>query len=119
MALKDRLVATITTPKSHPQRHGRMTSRQNNPPDQAEFISAHHVHSNYRANYPSKGQFKSIVCFCPTTNGAGKGEGVVTLRRSGTNSSVARLLFKPEPAGEREVLNEEAFQRMIAVERTR
>jgi lipopolysaccharide/colanic/teichoic acid biosynthesis glycosyltransferase len=96
-----------------------MTSRQNNPPGQAEFISAHHVNSNYRANYPSKGQFKSIVCFYPTTNGAGKGEGVVTLRRSGTNSSVARLLFKPEAAGVREVLNEEAFQRMIAVERKR
>ncbi len=43
----------------------------------------------------------------------------MTLRRSGNGSSVAASLFKPLPAGEREVLNEEAFQRMIAIERKR
>ena len=43
----------------------------------------------------------------------------MTLRRSGIDSNLASPLFKPVTAGEREVLNEEAFQRMIAVERKR
>jgi len=96
-----------------------MTSRQNNSPQPGRLFSVRRIKSNYCANHPSKGQFKSIVSFCPTTNGARQGEGVVTQRRSGSGSSVAGILFKPVPVGEREVLNEEAFQRMIAVERKR
>jgi lipopolysaccharide/colanic/teichoic acid biosynthesis glycosyltransferase len=43
----------------------------------------------------------------------------VTLRRSGNDSSLAGPLFKLATAEERAVLNEEAFQRMIAIERKR
>ena len=43
----------------------------------------------------------------------------MTLRRSVNSPSLPGSLFKSVPAGEREVLNEEAFQRMIAVERKR
>jgi lipopolysaccharide/colanic/teichoic acid biosynthesis glycosyltransferase len=43
----------------------------------------------------------------------------VTSRRSGNDSSIAGPLFKLSTAEEREVLNEEAFQRMIAIERKR
>ncbi len=43
----------------------------------------------------------------------------MTLRRSGNDSSLATPLFESVSAGEREVLNEEAFQRMIAIERKR
>jgi lipopolysaccharide/colanic/teichoic acid biosynthesis glycosyltransferase len=43
----------------------------------------------------------------------------VTLRRSGIDSNLVSPPFTPVTAGEREVLNEEAFQRMIAVERKR
>jgi lipopolysaccharide/colanic/teichoic acid biosynthesis glycosyltransferase len=43
----------------------------------------------------------------------------VTVRRSGSDSNLAGPLFRPVTAVEHEVLNEEAFQRMIAVERKR
>jgi lipopolysaccharide/colanic/teichoic acid biosynthesis glycosyltransferase len=43
----------------------------------------------------------------------------VTPRHSGNDLDLGGPLFKSETAGEREVLNEEAFQRMIAVERKR
>ena len=43
----------------------------------------------------------------------------MTQRRSGNDSNLVSPLFKPVTAGEREVLNEEAFQRMIAIERKR
>jgi lipopolysaccharide/colanic/teichoic acid biosynthesis glycosyltransferase len=43
----------------------------------------------------------------------------VTLRRSGNESGLAGPQFRPAPAGGREILDEEAFQRMIAVERKR
>ncbi len=43
----------------------------------------------------------------------------MTLRRSGSDSRSSASLFKPAPTREREVLNEEAFQKMIAVERKR
>lgn len=43
----------------------------------------------------------------------------MTLRRSGIDSNLVSPPFTPVTAGEREVLNEEAFQRMIAVERKR
>jgi lipopolysaccharide/colanic/teichoic acid biosynthesis glycosyltransferase len=43
----------------------------------------------------------------------------VTSRRSGNDPSLAGSLFKLSTAEEREVLNEEAFQRTIAVERKR
>jgi lipopolysaccharide/colanic/teichoic acid biosynthesis glycosyltransferase len=41
------------------------------------------------------------------------------MRRSGNDSNPVDLRFKSVMSGEREVLNEEAFQRMIAVERKR
>jgi lipopolysaccharide/colanic/teichoic acid biosynthesis glycosyltransferase len=43
----------------------------------------------------------------------------VTPRSSGNDSNLAGPLLKSMAAGERQVLNEEAFQRMIAVERKR
>lgn len=43
----------------------------------------------------------------------------MTLRRSGNDSGLAGPLFRLATAEEREVLNEEAFQRMIAIERKR
>jgi len=43
----------------------------------------------------------------------------VTLRRSGKDSNWGALLFESASAGEREVLNEEAFRRMISIERKR
>lgn len=43
----------------------------------------------------------------------------MTLRRSGNESGLAGPQFRSVPVGEREILNEEAFQRMIAVERKR
>jgi lipopolysaccharide/colanic/teichoic acid biosynthesis glycosyltransferase len=43
----------------------------------------------------------------------------VTLRRSGNESGLAGPQFRSASVGEREILNEEAFQRMIAVERKR
>ncbi len=43
----------------------------------------------------------------------------MTLRCSGNDSNLAGPIFKTVPAGEREVLNEEEFHRMLAVERKR
>lgn len=43
----------------------------------------------------------------------------MTLRHSDGDSSVAAALFEVISAGEREILNEEAFQRTIAIERKR
>ncbi len=43
----------------------------------------------------------------------------MTLRRSGNGSNRGALLFESVSAGEREVLNEEAFLRMISIERKR
>ena len=43
----------------------------------------------------------------------------MTLRRSGKDSNWGALLFESASAGEREVLNEEAFRRMISIERKR
>jgi lipopolysaccharide/colanic/teichoic acid biosynthesis glycosyltransferase len=51
--------------------------------------------------------------------GSGTREGIVTLRRSANDSNLASPLFRPVTAGERGILNEEAFQRTIAVERKR
>ena len=43
----------------------------------------------------------------------------MTLRRSGNGSNRGALLYESASAGEREVLNEEAFLRMISIERKR
>jgi lipopolysaccharide/colanic/teichoic acid biosynthesis glycosyltransferase len=43
----------------------------------------------------------------------------VTLRRSGNHSNLGALLFESVSVGVREVLDEEAFRRMIAIERKR
>jgi lipopolysaccharide/colanic/teichoic acid biosynthesis glycosyltransferase len=63
-----------------------------------------------------KNNLNSVICSCPGKKGAGQGEGIVTLRRSANDSNLA---VKSVSAVEHEVLNEEAFQRMIAIERKR
>src|SRR5579859_93768 len=46
-------------------------------------------------------------------------EGIVNLRRSGNGSNLHASLLEPVTAGEREVLSERTFKRMICVERKR
>src|SRR5271168_1358776 len=60
-----------------------------------------------------------FVCSCPTTKPPAQEEGVVTLRRSDNDSKPSRPLFELVSAGERDILSEEAFQRMLALERKR
>lgn len=49
----------------------------------------------------------------------GHSEGIVNVRRSGNGSKLHTSLLESVPAGEREVLSEGAFKRMICVERKR
>lgn len=49
----------------------------------------------------------------------GQAEEVVNLRRSGNGSNLGDSLSRSSWVGEREVLNEETFKRMISIERKR
>jgi lipopolysaccharide/colanic/teichoic acid biosynthesis glycosyltransferase len=55
----------------------------------------------------------------PYNSGCGTRGGVVTLRRSDNSSNLGIQVFESASVGEREILNEEAFRRMIAIERKR
>src|SRR5580700_1458844 len=56
---------------------------------------------------------------CFRKEDAGQAEEVVNLRKSGNGSNLGALLLESVSAGEREVLNEGTFKRMISIERKR
>lgn len=60
-----------------------------------------------------------MCCLLLPIKTCGRKEGVVTLRHSGNDSHLGVLLFESVSVGVREALDEEAFQRMIAIERKR
>src|SRR5258706_9699152 len=97
-----------------------MATRQRIDFNQRSHLSFH-GHTGQRANSQAHWQSKSAICSCPRKQDAGQAEAVVNLRRAGNGngSNLGAPLLESVSAGEREVLNEGTFKRMISIERKR
>jgi lipopolysaccharide/colanic/teichoic acid biosynthesis glycosyltransferase len=72
-----------------------------------------------RAKPQSHRQSTSVIARCLRKADVGPAEGLMNLRHSGSGSNVAATLLESVSVGEREVVNEATFRRMISTERKR